>query len=66
MLLHTAFTVRHGFETVTLRTVDADVVVIAVAVVQRIAIKELRLECGTGQHLRYIPAHKDCYISWSR
>lgn len=54
MLLHTADAVSHGFERITLCTVDTDVVVLAVIVVPQIAIKELWIAFWTGQHLWYI------------
>ena len=58
MLLHTAHAVSQGFEKVTLRMVDINVVVLAVAVVPRINIKEQSVAFGTGEHLRSTPAHE--------
>ena len=58
MLLHAADMVNVGFKRILLRTVDTDVVVLAVAFHQRLECDQLWLAFGTGQHLRYIPAHE--------
>ena len=42
---------------ILLRTVDIDVVELSVAAT-KIYIHELSVAFGTGQHLRYIPAHQ--------
>ena len=39
------------------RTLDTDVVVIAVAKFQYVFLSELRIEFGVGKHLKYLPAH---------
>ncbi len=39
------------------RTVDTDVVVIAVAHFQDISLSEFWIAIGTGKHLRYLPVH---------
>lgn len=57
MLLHAADAASNGFTKITLRTVDTDVVVLAVAAVPKLGLQELWIAFGTGQHLRYIPAH---------
>lgn len=58
MILHLADAVNEGFQKILLRTVDTDVVVLAVAATAKIDIQELWVAFGTGQHFRYIPAHK--------
>ena len=40
------------------RTVDTDVVVIAVAKFQYIFLSKLWVEFGAGKHLKYLPAHR--------
>ena len=39
------------------RTVDTDVVVIAIAKFQYFSLSELWIEFGVGKHLKYLPAH---------
>ena len=39
------------------RTLDTDVVVIAVAKFQYVFLSELRIEFSVGKHLKYLPAH---------
>ena len=39
------------------RTVDTDVVVIAVTKFQYISLTELWIEFGVGKHLKYLPVH---------
>ena len=62
LLLHVADAVRHGYTKVMARTVDTDVVVIAVAKVQCLSLSELWIEFGVGKHLKYLPA-RDIYRS---
>ena len=59
MLLHVAHASKHGHQKVSLRTVDTDVVVLAVAQFQNnyLQLSELWIEFGTGKHYRFIPAH---------
>ena len=42
---------------VMIRTVDSDVLVLAIAAVQQIKIHELWIAFSTGKHFRYLPAH---------
>ena len=58
MMLHLADAVRDGFQKILLRTVDTDVVVLAMAATTKLKIKELWVAFGTGKHFRYIPAHE--------
>ena len=61
MLLHVQDAVQQGHEKILVRTVDTDVLVLAVAVLQQLREHE-RLELwvafGTGTHLRYIATHE--------
>jgi len=58
MFLHVSDLVRVGNSKVLIKTVDTDVVVLAIAFQQKIACHELWVALGTGQHLRYLPAHE--------
>ena len=62
LLLHAADAARRGYTKVMVRTVDVDVVVIAVAKFQYLSSSELWIEFGVGKHLTYLPAH-DIYRS---
>ena len=57
MFVHAADAVNQGCQKIMIRTVDTDVVTIAVSVIASIDITELWVAFGTGRHLRYIPAH---------
>lgn len=57
ILLHVDNGVQLGCRKILIRTVDTDVVVLAVACQQHIKAKELWVAFGTGKHFRYIPAH---------
>ena len=64
MLLHAADAVQCGYTKILLRTVDTDVLVLAVAFVEKLQELqgderiELWVGFGTGIHLRYIAAHE--------
>ena len=57
MLLHVADAVQKGTRKVAIRTVDADVVVLAVASFDNINPDELWLALGTGSSFRHIAVH---------
>ena len=57
MMIHVADCVAQGYTKVTIRTVDTDVVVIAVSVVNPLHLQELWIAFGTGKTFRYIGAH---------
>ena len=57
LLLHAADAARRGYTKVMVRTVDTEVVVIAVAKFQYLSLSELWIEFGVGKHLKYLPAH---------
>ena len=58
MILHLADAVHKGFQKILLRTVDTDVVILAVAAVAKIKVQEVWVAFGTGQYFRYIAAHE--------
>ena len=59
MMLHVAHAAQHGHHQIQVRTVDTDVVVLAVMVVQKLpAGDEFWVAFGTGKNYRYIAAHE--------
>ena len=58
ILLHLEDAVKQGYNKVSIRTVDTDVVVLAVASAQRLNITELWIAFGAGKNFRYLPAHE--------
>ncbi len=56
-MLHVADCVAQGYGKITIRTVDTDVVVLAVSIVAKLDISELWVAFGTGKTFRYIGAH---------
>ncbi|KAK3097011.1 hypothetical protein FSP39_005574 [Pinctada imbricata] len=57
ILLHMADASRKGFSKVAIRTVDTDVLVLAIAAFHQLSITEIWLIFGTGLNLRFIPVH---------
>ena len=57
LFVHVADAVRKGFQKVMVRTVDTDVVVLAIAMFNQIGADELWLAFGTRSNFRYIPVH---------
>ena len=53
MLLHVADAVQKGYKEVTIRTVDTDVVVLAVAMFRKNKPEEMWIALGSGTNLRY-------------
>ena len=60
IMVHVADAVMQGFNKILVRTVDTDVVVIAVAALQQIGNMELWIAFGSGKDFHYIPAHDIC------
>ena len=62
IMVHAADAFREGFTKLLVRSVDTDVVVLAVALIEEIQAPELKLwiAFGTGKDLRYIAAHEIC------
>ena len=58
LLLHAADCAKLGHTAVMLRTVDTDVVVIAVAMFQHLTLQELWIAFGMGKYFRYIAVHE--------
>lgn len=58
IFLHVLDAVNHGFKSVMIRTVDTDVLVLAVSAVQKLSIDELWVAFSSGKSLRYLPAHE--------
>ena len=57
LILHMADASQKGFKSVAIRTVDTDVVVLAVSSYYHLALEQLWIVFGTGVHTRYIAAH---------
>ena len=60
IMVHVADAIKQGFQKILVRTVDTDIVVLAVAVLPQLGRAELWIDFGTGNNLRYIPAHEIC------
>jgi len=62
IMLHVADQVRQGHKRILIRTVDSDVVVLAVATAQQLQsdLEELWIAFGTARHYRYLSAHAMC------
>ena len=59
MLLHVSHAANHGHHKILIKTVDTDVVVLAVSVAQGLLPQdELWLAFGTGKSFRYLAAHE--------
>ena len=59
MLLHAYHAAQHEHHAILIRTVDTDVVVLAVSLAQELQPEDkLWLAFGTGQSFRYLAAHK--------
>ena len=58
MMVPVADAVQIGLTKVLLRTVDTDVVVIAIAVSQALSISELWITLAAGKNLRFLPVHE--------
>ena len=50
MLLHVAHATKHGHQRVSIRTVDMDIVVLAITQFQNLHVSELWIEFGIGKH----------------
>jgi len=58
MLLHLKNAVQQGHNSVSIRTVDTDVVVLAVTAAECLGIQELWIAFGVGKNFRLIAAHE--------
>lgn len=57
MMLHVANAADAGSSRVMIKTVDTDVIVLAIACFRRMSLSELWVAFGSGKHLRYFPIH---------
>ena len=57
IILHLADAAKSGYDRILIRTVDTDVVVLAVTYYYTVPASEIWIAFGTGQHFRYIGAH---------
>ena len=48
----------NGMKKILIRTVDTDVVILAIAFAKKLEVEELWVAFGVGKHLRYFPIHK--------
>ena len=58
MMVHVADAVDKGHNSIMIHTVDTDVVVLAVAAVHTLGIKELWVSFGTGTNHKILPTHR--------
>ena len=58
IMLHLGDAVKEGYDKVSIRTVDTDVVVLAVTAAQCLNISELWVAFGTGKSFRHLAAHE--------
>lgn len=58
IILHMVDTINNGYHRIMIRTVDTDVLVLAVSNAVLHSETEIWIAFGTGKHLRYIPAHQ--------
>ena len=57
ILLHAVECAMQGFNTVVIRTVDMDVMIIAISMFQHLGLSELWIAFGTGKNFHYVPIH---------
>jgi hypothetical protein len=58
LILHAYNAAKAGYKTIAIRTVDTDVLAIAISVWQHMPCDQLWLAFGTGKHFRYIAVHE--------
>ena len=58
IFVHARHASNHGLRKIMIRTVDTDVVILAIANVHKISVEELWVAFGVGKHLKYLPIHK--------
>ena len=57
IILHVLLASQSGYRRVMIRTIDTDVVTLAVSKMQDIDVDEVWIAFGTGKHFRYLPIH---------
>ena len=60
LIFHAKHCGKVGLKKVLIRSVDTDVVVLAVAFFEKLMLDELWIAFGVRKHYRYIPIHKIC------
>lgn len=58
LILHAYNAAKAGYKIIAIRTVDTDVLVIAISVWQKMPCDQLWIAFGTGKHFRYIAVHE--------
>ena len=58
MLLHAFDAARKGHTSILLRSVDTDVIIVAVALFHELNVDHLWVAHGSGRHFKYIPIHQ--------
>ena len=58
VILHSLDAFENGFNEITIRTVDTDVVAVAIAAFQKMEHLKFWIAFGAGKNLRYIPVHE--------
>lgn len=58
MFVHVLDATNHGCRRVMIRTVDTDVLVLAISALQQLSIDELWVAFASGKTFRYLPAHE--------
>ena len=58
IMLHIADAYKQGYTKILVRTVDTDVVVIAISLLAHINLEELWVACEVGKYFRYVPVHE--------
>ena len=58
MFLHVKHAVEEGHQKICIKTVDTDVVAIAISMFSQLNVEELWIEIGTGKNKRWLPVHE--------
>ena len=58
IFLHVSDAANHGYAKVMIRTVDSDVLVLAITAVQQLSVDEIWVALASGKSFRYLPAHE--------
>ena len=58
VIIHAFDAARKGSQKLLIRTVDTDILVLAIAYVERLGVQELWVAFGTGKKFRYLAAHE--------
>ena len=58
IFVHARHASLNGMKKIRIRTVDTDVVMLAIVFAKKLEVEELWVAFGVGKHLRYLPIHK--------